>query len=356
MEFCKYTTAGRRLMLLCEGSLDSNTAKTAVGLLAWCPQDVVAIVDSTQAGGDPEALIGFGRGVPIVASVGEAVALGANQVIVGVANPGGVLVPGFRERIIEALAAGCDVVSGLHEILSDDHELAALATEHHATIYDVRLVPDVPVGTNRARALPNRRVLTVGSDCNVGKMMTTLAMVRLLTERGEDARFIATGQTGIMISGAGYCIDRAISDFASGIAERMILDEADHRWLMVEGQGSIDHPSYSGVTLSLLHGTAPQALVLCHVASRAGRRHDEGSPLLPLPEYVRLYETIAEPIQPARVLGVSLNTRDLPEAEARDAVRRAEDATGLPATDPIRFGAEPLVDALQTHFLRADAR
>ena len=274
----EYQVGGRRMMVLCEGNLNAVYGKTATGLIIWCPDEVVALIDSQTAGRNVEDLIGFGEGIPIVPTLGEAVKLGGNQLVIGVATVGGVLVPGFREVIIEAIKLGCDVVSGLHEILSEDAELASLAEKHDVSIHDLRLVPEVPVGMNRARTVENRRVLSVGSDCVTGKMCTALALTREFKRRGLDAKFVATGQTGIMIEGDGLCIDRAISDFSSGIAEKLVLDNADRDWLFIEGQGSLDHPSYSGVTLSLLHGSVPQALVLCHVHSRSGRRHDEGSP------------------------------------------------------------------------------
>ena len=350
MPYTPYTTAGRRLMLLCEGRLDMHNAKTATGLLKWCPEDVAAVIDSRTAGQDLDAMFGFGGGIPVVSTVPEAVALGASQLVVGVANLGGFLVPGYREQIIEAIRLGCDADGGLHEILSDDPELAALARQKGVTIWDLRLVPEVSCGMNQAPTVDNKRVLTVGSDCNVGKMFATLSLVDEFRRRGMDAQFAGTGQTGIMISGEGYCIDRAIGDFASGIAERLILDTADHEWVFVEGQGSIDHPSYSGVTLSLLHGTAPQALVLCHVHSRDGRRHDEGSPLLPLAECMRLYETISVPILPAKVVGVSVITRGLNEVQARAELEQIERDLGVPATDPLRFGVEKVADALVAFF------
>lgn len=350
MGYTPYTTDGRRLMLLCEGSFDLHNAKTATGLLRWCPDDVVAVIDRQTAGQNPADLLGFGDGVPIVSSLAEALALGGNQLVIGVANLGGYLIPGYRPIIIEALKAGCDIACGLHEILSDDPELAALADKHGATIYDLRLVPEVPCGTNRAKGAGNKRILTVGTDCNVGKMFATLSIVDEFERRGHDVAFAATGQTGIIISGHGYCIDRAISDFAAGIAERLVLDTADHEWVFIEGQGSIDHPSYSGVTLSLLHGSAPQALVLCHVHSRSGRRHDEGSPLLPLADACRLYETVSAPIYPAKVVGVSVVTRGLDDGEARAELRSIEDDLGMPATDPLRYGAENLADAVEAFY------
>jgi len=338
-------------MLLCEGKLDSHNAKTAVGLLIWCPEDVVAVVDSTSAGKDLHELVGFGRGIPIVATVAEAAGCGANQLIVGVANIGGVFVPGYRELISQAIKLRCDIVNGLHELLTQDGALVALAAEYGVRLYDLRVVPEgIPCGTNLARRLPNSRLLTVGTDCNVGKMCAALALTREFVRRGYDAKFIPTGQTGIMIAGDGLCIDRAISDFAAGVAEKLVLDQAGHQWLFIEGQGSIDHPSYSGVTLSLLHGSAPQALILCHVHSRSRRRHDEGSPLLPLGELIRLYETISTPVLPAKVVGVGVNSRGLSDAEARDELRRIQDEVDLPATDPLRFGVDNLTEAVLRFF------
>jgi len=351
MTYHQYSTAGRRMALLCEGKLGTEYAKTATGVLIWCPQDVVAVIDSTRAGQDLERIVGFGRGIPIVADMAGAVRRGANQLVIGVATLGGVLGPELRPLIAEAMRLGCDVVNGLHEMLSSDAELAALAARHGVRIFDLRAVPDdIPCSLNRAKQVPNKRILTVGADCAVGKMCTSLALVREFSRRGLDARFIPTGQTGIMIAGDGLCIDRAISDFAAGAAEKIVLDQARHEWLFIEGQGSIDHVSYSGVTLSLLHGSAPQALVLCALHSRSGRVHDDGSPLLPLKELVGLYETISCPVLPATVVGVSINTFGLAEADAREELRRVERDVGLPTTDPLRFGVENLTGALLSFF------
>ena len=347
-----YKVGGRRMMLLCEGHFGSEYAKTATGLSIWCPDEVVAVIDRETAGQKVEDLIGFGEGIPIVRTLEEAVKLGGTQLVIGVANVGGVLVPGYREVIVRAIKLGCDVVSGLHEILSEDAELVSLAEKHGVKIYDVRLVPKVPVGMNRARTVGNRRVLAVGTDCATGKKCTALVLTREFAGRGLDAKFVATGQTGIMIEGDGLCIDRAIGDFASGVAEKLVLDNADRDWLFIEGQGSLDHPSYSGVTLSLLHGTAPQALVLCHIGEHTGRRHDDGSPLMSVAENIRLHETVSTPILPTKVVGLSLMTRGLSEADAKREIRKLEDETGLPATDPLRFGVRNLADALIEFFDR----
>jgi len=350
MTQCDLNIGSRRMALLCDGHLDADFGKTATGLLIWCPEEVVAVIDVEHAGKTVDAVFGFGRDIPIVATVAEAFKLGARELVVGVATIGGVLVPAYRAKIAEAVRLGCDVISGLHEMLADDPELSSLAAEHHVAIRDVRRVPSTPVGMNRARTIANRRVLTVGTDCATGKMCTALALTREFTSRERDAKFVATGQTGIMIEGDGLAIDRAVCDFASGIAEKLVLDNADRDWLFIEGQGSIDSACYSGVTLSLLHGTAPQALVLCHVGDHHARSHDDGAPLLPVAENIRLYETISTPVLPAKVVGLSLMTNGLNASSAREAITRLEAEHGLPATDPLRFGVANLTDALIEFF------
>ncbi|HUV38201.1 MAG TPA: DUF1611 domain-containing protein [Planctomycetota bacterium] len=339
----------RRMALLCDGYFNPDFGKTATGLLIGCPDEVVAVIDADHAGKTVDAVFGFGRGIPVVATVAEAVKLGARQLVVAVATIGGVLVPGYRPKVLEAMRLGCDVLSGLHEMLSEDAEFAREAAARGVSIHDVRRLPPVPVGMNRARTVSNRRVLAVGSDCASGKMCTALALAREFTRRGRDAKFVATGQTGILIEGDGLAIDRAVCDFASGVAEKLVLDNAHRHWLFIEGQGSLDHPCYSGVTLSLLHGSAPQALVFCHPGDHLARRHDDGSPLLPLGDSIRLHETIAKSVLPAKVVGLSVITAGLDEAAARGELAELEDRHGLPATDPLRFGVDNLADAL-IHF------
>lgn len=344
------SVGNRRLMLLCEGSLDVHNAKTATGLMLYCPNEVVAVIDRNNAGKTVAQVLRMPRDIPVVSTVGEAIALGGKQLVIGVVNAGGFLVPEYRPHLVEALKHGVDVINGLHQMLEADPELAPVAAASGAKIYDVRRVPDLPVGRNLARTLPNHRTLAVGTDCNVGKMCTALELTAEARRRGLDAVFAATGQTGVMIAGSGYCIDRAISDFASGVAERLIMERAEHDYIFIEGQGSIDHAMFSGVTLSLLHGTAPQALVLCHVYGRRSRRHEDGSSLMPLRELIELYETISRPVLPAKVVGVSLFSRGLDEAGARKELARITEETGLPATDTVRFGAGNLLDAILEFF------
>ena len=337
------------MMLLCEGNLDVHTAKTATGVLLYCPEEVVAVIDRETAGRTLTDVIDMDRDVPIVSTVAEGIALGGRQLVIGVANVGGTLLPRFRPHIAEALKQGIDVVSGLHQMLDEDEEFIGLAKASGARMVELRRVPAMPCGTNLARKLPNHRVLTVGSDCNVGKMCTSLELARQARERGMDAVFAATGQTGMLIAGSGYCIDRAICDFASGVAEKLVLERAEHDYVFIEGQGSLDHPSFSGVTLSLMHGSAPQSMIMCHASDRRDRRHEDGSVLMPLAELIALHEQMSRPILPGKVVGVSIFTHTLDEGAARDELARVSDQTGLPATDPVRFGAGVLLDAIVEH-------
>src|SRR5262249_49130623 len=238
-------------------------------------------------------------------------------------------------------------IAGLHVFLADDSELAALARSSGAAIHDVRRVKESHVvASRRAAATQACVVLTVGSDCNTGKMTASLELVRALEGRGVSCAFVATGQTGIMIADRGIAVDRAISDFAAGAVETLVLDAArDHEVVVVEGQGSLLHPGYSGVTLALLHGACPRALVPSHQPTRRSTRLGE-TPTPPLREVVDVYERAAAWVSPARVVGLALNTFDLGEGEARAAVAQAAHDSGLPATDPVRFGAEALAEAV----------
>jgi uncharacterized NAD-dependent epimerase/dehydratase family protein len=280
----------------------------------------------------------------------EGLALGPDVVLVGIAPVGGRMPEEWRGWLAEAIDAGCDLVSGLHTFLGDDPLLAARAAAAGRTITDIRRPPaNLPVASGRARLLDAYVVLTVGTDCNVGKMTAQLQLVRKLNQRGLRTRFVATGQTGIMLEGWGIAVDAVVADFIAGAAEQITLQGArDADVVLVEGQGSINHPGYSGVTLGLLHGSCPSGLILCHQVSRA--RIDDGrEPWLaipPLAEYVRLYEALGSAVHPTRVIGISLNTYDLDEASARAACQAAARATGLPAADPVRFDPAPLVDAV----------
>ncbi len=332
-----------RLLLLAEGfSGDPHYGKTMRGVLRYRREDVVGILDSERAGETDE-------GVPIVGTVNDALRFGPTTALVGVATQGGRFPPAWRALLKSAISNGLDVENGLHQFIADDEELAPLAARHGVQLRDLRRPPaDLSTPTGANLEVPGRIVLTVGSDCAIGKMTVSLELDQAARARGLGSIFVPTGQTGIAIAGWGIAVDAVVSDFLAGAAERLLLEahERGGELLWVEGQGSIVHPAYSGVTYGLLHGSVPHALVLCHLAGASEVEGFPGHPLPPLPELVRLHEAVALPARPAKVAAVALNTRPLDDAAARRAVAEAEAETGLPADDPVRFGSERLLDAV----------
>jgi uncharacterized NAD-dependent epimerase/dehydratase family protein len=333
----------KRLLVLAEGkSGDPHYGKTMRGVVDYGLDPVVVIVDSERAGEEH-------KGIPVVGTVTEGMSYEPDTALVGVATQGGRFPPAWRALLAEAIRSGLDVESGLHEFIADDPELGALAAEHGVELRDLRRPPaglNVPTGANLE--LDARVVLTVGSDCAIGKMTVSLELDRAARERGLDSVFVPTGQTGIAIAGWGIAVDAVVSDFLAGAAERLVVEGAERggKLLWVEGQGSIIHPLYSGVTLGLMHGSAPHAYVLCH---RAGSKEIEGvpgHPIPPLDELVSLHEAISLPARPATVVAVAVNTRGLDDAAAAAAVEEAAGVTGLPADDPVRFGPGRLLDAV----------
>jgi uncharacterized NAD-dependent epimerase/dehydratase family protein len=312
------------------------------GIVHYGPHPVVAILDSTRAGERYE-------GIPIVASVTEAARFGPTTAAVGVATQGGRFPPAWRELLKDAIRAGLDLESGLHEFISDDPELSALAAEHGVELRDLRKPPaDLSVPTGENLEVPAAIVLTVGSDCAIGKKTVAVELDLAARRRGLKSVFVPTGQTGIWIAGWGIAIDAVVSDFLAGAAERLVVEGAarggDLLW--VEGQGSLVHPAYSGVTMGLMHGAAPHAYVLVH---KARATHTEGypdHPLPPLPELIELHERASLPLRRAKVVAVALHTGALDDGEARAEIAQVEQETGLPVDDPVRFGADRLLDAV----------
>lgn len=335
--------SARRVLILAEGySADPHYGKTMRGVLRYRRDDVVGILDSTRAG---ETL----DGLAIVGGVDEALGFRPNVALVGVATQGGTFPPAWRELLKACLRHGISIENGLHEFVSEDAELVGLATRFGATLTDLRRAPkglNVPTGANLE--LPGRTVLTVGSDCAIGKMTVSLELEREARSRGLAAVFVPTGQTGIAIAGWGLSVDAVVADFIAGAAERLVVEAVERggELLLVEGQGAITHPAYSGVTLGLLHGSAPHALVLCHRAGDVEVEGYPGHPLLPLAELVDLYQRVGLPARRPVVACVALNTAHLDEARARAAIADAVTETGLPADDPVRFGPSRLLDAV----------
>ncbi len=336
-----------KVAILAEGQFSHATAKTAIGVLRYAPFEVAAVIDSTREGLDAAACVGVGAGVPVVARLEDAIARGATVVLIGTAAAGGRIPDGYRPTLARALERGVDVWNGLHERVLSDPELAAAARRGGAKVRELREPPsDLPIGGHRARREGARVVLTVGSDAAVGKMTASLEIVAALRRAGERAEFVATGQTGIAIAGGGIAVDAVVADFIAGAAELMVCEAAERAdWVVVEGQGSLTHPGFSGVALGLLHGTAPDVMVLCHEAMRHSvKGYDDRQPLRTLREYVRIYAEAAAwrrppGYPPARVVAVALNTADVSEALAEAAIQSAAVETGLPTADPIREGA-----------------
>lgn len=349
----KRTSSGKRYLVLAEGcSDDPYLGKTARGILNYGLTPAVAVVDSTRIG-ETE------RGVPFVSSPKDACRYRPTTAVVGIAPPGGSLSPTWRQLLKDCIACGLDVENGLHEFIGDDAELAELAARHGVELRDLRRPPlgiGVPVGENlRLRA---KTVLTVGSDCAIGKMTVSLELDEAARRRGIESIFVPTGQTGIAIAGWGIAIDGVVSDFIAGAAEELVVEGARRgaELLIVEGQGSVTHPAYSGVTLGLIHGSAPDAYVLCH---KAGATEHEGFPghsLASLPELVEMHERLSLRAKPAAVTAIALNTAGLDDDEATEAIEAAAADTGIPTDDPVRHNGDYLLDAVLDALVVSESR
>ncbi|MSU88222.1 DUF1611 domain-containing protein [Rhodobacteraceae bacterium 2CG4] len=317
---------------------DPLAAKVAQGIRDWRPEHCVGQLRMDGCKADLK--------LPDMTPA-EAAAAGARTMVIGVANRGGVISPAWKEVLVEALEAGLDLASGLHKLLRDEPDLVTAAERTGRGLHDVRVPSEAyPIANGRKRS--GKRVLAIGTDCSVGKMYTALAMEREMRARGMKATFRATGQTGILITGSGVPLDAVVADFMAGSIEHLTPDNAPDHWDVVEGQGSLFHASFSGVTLALIHGSQPDALILCHEPTRS---HMRGLPDYQLPSLASLSETglhLARVVNPAvRVVGISVNTAGLGEDEARAYLARLEKENGMPAVDPYRHGAAALVDALE---------
>ena len=344
----------RRLVILTEGQFRVHNAKTAMGVIRYGTDDVVALLDSSIAGRNVSEWLP-GHDIPAVGTLAEALAMPTkpDTLLIGIAPTGGKLPPEWRATILEAIRAGLDIHSGLHTFIGDDPEFAAAAAAAGTSIVDHRRPPDRHETSVGRRHGPGKHViLTVGTDCAIGKMSVALELRKAALAAGDGAVFVPTGQTGMMIEGWGVAVDRVISDFVQGTVEWMVeTAEAKGDWIIVEGQGSLDHPAYSSVTLGLIHGATPEAMVMVH---RPGQvEHDfehlpEASfPIARLPEFIKLHEAVAGLVAPSRVVAIALNTSLIPgEAEARRVIAETEGETGLPAADPVRFGADGLWAAI----------
>ncbi|MEM1343706.1 MAG: N-acetyltransferase DgcN [Pseudomonadota bacterium] len=316
---------------------DPLAAKVARGIRDWRPEASVGQLRLPGCKAD--------MGLKDM-TIPEAVAAGAKTLVIGVANRGGVISPAWKSVLIEALEAGLDLASGLHNLLRDETDLRETAAKTGRQLFDVR-VPDrkFPIGDGVKRR--GKRVLGVGTDCSCGKMYLAMALEKSMHEAGRKATFRATGQTGILIEGEGIPLDAVVADFMAGAVESLTPDNDDDHWDIIEGQGSLFHPSFSGVTMALIHGGQPDALILCHEPTRT---HLRGLPHYPLPrldDLGPLALSLAKLVNAnARVAGCAINTAALGEAEALAYLEETENRLGLPCVDPYRQGAARLAAAL----------
>ncbi len=335
----------RKMVLLTWGHSNPRTAKTATGLLRYCPDECVAVFDPDNAGRKAQEFLETGGDTPMIAKLEEAP--GADTLVMGIAPPGGRIPAAWRAVLLEAIDRGMNILSGLHDFLSDDVELAQAAAAKGVKITDVR--------KNNFRQIARReginpnclRIHTVGHDCSVGKMVVSLELARGLQARGRDAQFVATGQTGIMVAGAGLPLDCIVADFVSGGAEQLVLENQHHEIIVVEGQGSLVHPSYSGVTLSLLHGCMPHALIFVFEAGRDCVGGLEKVQLPSLAKQRELFEQMASIYEPCEVIGFAMNGRRLSPEEAHRFSQQVENEMQLPVVDVIRDGSDRLLDAVE---------
>jgi uncharacterized NAD-dependent epimerase/dehydratase family protein len=330
------------LILAEEFSHDPHYGKTLRGVVRYRRDSVVAILDTKRAGETDD-------GVPIVGSVDEGMRHGPNTALVGVVTQGGHFPGDWQDVLKSCVAHGLDLENGLHVRLHDIPGLPELAREHGVELLDLREPPaDLSTATGANLDVDATIVLTVGSDCAIGKMTVTCELDLEARKRGLRSVFVPTGQTGIAIAGWGIAVDAVVSDFLAGAAERLVVEGGQRGDLLwVEGQGAILHPVYSGVTVGLIHGSAPHLYVLCHEVGRTVTEGDPtASPILGLRELIDLHERMSLKLRPAKVACIGLNTSTVSEEEARAAIAAAEAETGLPADDPVRFGAGKLLEAV----------
>jgi uncharacterized NAD-dependent epimerase/dehydratase family protein len=334
----------RRIIILTEGHTEPHAGKTAACIIRYKGEEVVALLDGTQVGKTSGDLLGVGQ-VRVVGKLDDAPE--ANTLLLGIAPPGGKIPLPWRAIILDAISRRkMNVVSGLHDFLNDDPEFSKAAKEAGVTLQDVRKNTEKTIARRQGLRPDCLRVHAVGHDCSIGKMVVSVEVTNGLKKRGLDAKFIATGQTGIMVEGDGLPIDCIVADFVSGAAEKLVLQNQHHDILLVEGQGSLVHPSYSAVTLGLLHGCAPQALILCYEVGRDRVTGVESVKIPPLAEIKRIFEVMSNIHQPCKIIGIGINSRRISKEEAAKERERIKAEFGLPACDVFRDGPDELVDAV----------
>lgn len=353
-----YIEDSARLALYAPGEFGKGSSKTAEGVLRYGKNPITCVIDESQVGNSIKSVTGIDVDAPIVGTIEQALARGADALLLGTAWNGGAMPDHWRKDIVKAIEGGLDIINGLHDFLENDANIVAAAKKHGKRLFDVRKPPEnLPVAAGKVLKEAKHKgqdslvVLTIGSDCSVGKMTAALEIQRSAAQQGKQAAFVATGQTGIMICGRGIAIDRVIGDFMAGATEMMVLEAAAAApVVLVEGQGSLAHPGFSGVTMALVHGSCPQAMILCHRPSRKLIKGTDFA-ISDLSKLISTYESMAAYLRPSKVIAIALNTSDLSESEAQSAIAEVHEHTKLPTTDPVRFSADLLWQAIEVFSL-----
>jgi len=342
----------RRIVILAEGKFSPLESKTCNQAIRYIPNEVVGVIDSRNAGKTANDILGFGNNIPIFSSLRHSFSQNPNTLLIGIAPMGGRLPNEWRAIITEAIQHKLNIISGLHTYLSDDEEFSSLAKKYDVTISDLRKIPNeyevVAKGSWKTRTA--KTILTVGTDCNVGKMTASLELHKEFVRRNLKSDFVATGQTGILLSGRGVAIDSVVSDFVAGAIEM----EIDRRiaegkeFIHVEGQGSLTHQGYSSVTLGLLHGVMPDAMILVHHPIR--KFDDYGLQIPDLRKIISLHEEILSPFKKSKVVGIAMNTVNMNAQQIFEAKKKLEDETNLPVADVLTSEITILADAIQSFF------
>jgi uncharacterized NAD-dependent epimerase/dehydratase family protein len=338
----------RKILILAEGRFSPLKSKTANGAISYLPQDIAAVIDSTKAGMTAQQVLGYGGDIPVVRNLEEGLRFNPTHLLIGIAPTGGRLPDEWREILLNAINSKLHILNGLHTILTNEIEFQNAAAQNNVTITDYRKIQSesevVAQGSYRERKA--KVILTVGTDCNIGKMTTLLEMKEEFDKRNLKCDFIATGQTGILLRGRGIAVDSMVGDYIAGSVEKEIDQSVQegYDFILVEGQGSLTHMGYSGVTLGLLHGSMPDAMILCHQPTRLTDNY--GLPLPDLSQCIAVHEDLMSFFKPSKVVGIGLNSVGLTERESQEVAEELEKKLCLPTVDAFRFGAAKLVDAV----------
>lgn len=333
----------RKIISLTEGYSNPQSAKTARNLIYYCPGEVVALFDRQNVGKTSADLLGVGN-IPVIGSLDDA--SDANTLIMSVALPGGKLPQPFKEIMLQAIYRKINIISCGHEFISDDPDLVSAAKTAGVLLKDIRKNNERDVAHRKEINDSSLRILTVGNDCSLGKMVTSLELARALQKRDYDAKFVATGQTGILIEGDGIPIDAVVGDYINGAAEKLVLQNQHHDILIIEGQASIVHPRYSSVTLGLLHGTMPHGMIMCYEVGRKFVHNMPGIKIPAMDVIIKLNEQMASVMFPSKIIGFALNSKKVSEQEAQKERNKIKKEFGLPACDVVRDGPDELVETI----------